>query len=155
MLSEAQATPNKGTSMGPCHACDYVDVFTGELDEKLVNTATVSLLTSIASTAPGCPLVLISRLESFLRRCLCNTTGWNKCRRVQMSSPAVASREHQVDSLAWKGGRISWPPHQHHLGWEDKDGHPFEKLPQLSFSYIMPCTICIKGKKREKKRLRG
>ena len=47
MLSEAQATPNKGTSMGPCHACDYVDVFTGELDEKLVNTTTTLLFTSL------------------------------------------------------------------------------------------------------------
>ena len=30
--------PNSGTAMGPCHSCDYVDIFMGELDEKLVDT---------------------------------------------------------------------------------------------------------------------
>ena len=40
------AAPNKGTAMGPCHACDYVDVFMGELDNKLVEDAPVPLLSS-------------------------------------------------------------------------------------------------------------
>eukprot|EP00745_Piridium_sociabile_P026140 TRINITY_DN41575_c0_g2_i2.p1 TRINITY_DN41575_c0_g2~~TRINITY_DN41575_c0_g2_i2.p1 ORF type:complete len:978 (-),score=173.11 TRINITY_DN41575_c0_g2_i2:3-2936(-) len=42
------ASPNQGTAMGPCSACDYVDVFMGELDEKLVDTSPVPLLSSIA-----------------------------------------------------------------------------------------------------------
>ena len=40
------AAPNKGTAMGPCHACDYVDVFMGELDTKIVEDAPVPLLSS-------------------------------------------------------------------------------------------------------------
>lgn len=39
--------PNHGTAMGPCHACDYVDVFMGVLDEKTVNESPVQLLTSL------------------------------------------------------------------------------------------------------------
>ena len=27
---------NSGTAMGPCHSCDYADIFVGELDDKLV-----------------------------------------------------------------------------------------------------------------------
>ena len=44
------AAPNKGTAMGPCHACDYVDVFMGELDTQLVNNSPVPLLTSTLPT---------------------------------------------------------------------------------------------------------
>ena len=45
------AAPNKGTAMGPCHACDYVDVFMGELDKQLVNESPIPLLTSNLSPA--------------------------------------------------------------------------------------------------------
>lgn len=41
------ATPNRGTAMGPCHAPDYVDVFMGELDEKLVESCPVPLVSSL------------------------------------------------------------------------------------------------------------
>ena len=41
------AAPNSGTAMGPCHACDYVDVFMGQLDEKLVAESPVPLLSSL------------------------------------------------------------------------------------------------------------
>ena len=41
------AAPNSGTAMGPCHACDYVDVFMGQLDEKLVTESPVPLLSSL------------------------------------------------------------------------------------------------------------
>lgn len=40
------AKPNHGTAMGPCHACDYVDIFMGELDEQLVSYCPVPLLSS-------------------------------------------------------------------------------------------------------------
>ena len=41
--------PCKGTAMGPCHACDYVDVFMGELDKLCVNNSPVPLLSSLIS----------------------------------------------------------------------------------------------------------
>ena len=41
------ARPNRGTAMGPSHACDYVDVFMSELDKKLVSTCPVPLLSSL------------------------------------------------------------------------------------------------------------
>ena len=41
------ARPNQGTAMGPNHACDYVDVFMSELDEKLVLNCPVPLLSSL------------------------------------------------------------------------------------------------------------
>lgn len=41
------ASPNHGTAMGPCHACDYVDIFMGELDQKLVNESPVPLVSSL------------------------------------------------------------------------------------------------------------
>ena len=28
---------NSGTAMGPCHSCDYADIFVGELDDNLVS----------------------------------------------------------------------------------------------------------------------
>ena len=28
---------NSGTAMGPCHSCDYADIFMNELDEHLVD----------------------------------------------------------------------------------------------------------------------
>ena len=34
-------------SMGPCHACDYVDVFMGELGRELASRCPVPLLSSI------------------------------------------------------------------------------------------------------------
>ena len=40
------ASPNNGTAMGPCHAPDYVDVFMGVLDDKLVDTSPVDLVGS-------------------------------------------------------------------------------------------------------------
>ena len=40
------AKPNKGTAMGPSHACDYVDVFMSELDKTVVNSSPVPLITS-------------------------------------------------------------------------------------------------------------
>lgn len=45
------AAPNHGTAMGPCHAPDYVDVFMGELDEKLVHTSPVPLLSSVMAAS--------------------------------------------------------------------------------------------------------
>ena len=39
--------PIRGTAMGPCHACDYCDVFMGELDEKLIKTCKVPLISSL------------------------------------------------------------------------------------------------------------
>ena len=42
------AKPNHGTGMGPCHACDYVDIFMGELDRELVSHCPVLLLSSRA-----------------------------------------------------------------------------------------------------------
>ena len=42
--------PNHGTAMGPCHACDYVDVFMGFLDEKTVKDSPVPLLSSLISS---------------------------------------------------------------------------------------------------------
>ena len=41
------AKPSQGVAMGPCHACDYVDVFMNELDQKLIDTSPVPLLTSL------------------------------------------------------------------------------------------------------------
>ena len=41
------ALPNNGTAMSPCHAPDYVDVFMGLLDQKLVEECPVNLITSI------------------------------------------------------------------------------------------------------------
>ena len=41
------ARPNQGTAMGPNHACDYVDVFMSELDDKLVLECPVPLLSSL------------------------------------------------------------------------------------------------------------
>lgn len=40
------AKPNQGTAMGPSHACDYVDVFMSRLDEELVASSPVPLLSS-------------------------------------------------------------------------------------------------------------
>lgn len=40
------AQPNMGTAMGPAHSCDYVDIYMGELDEKLVDTCPVPLLST-------------------------------------------------------------------------------------------------------------
>eukprot|EP00745_Piridium_sociabile_P040591 TRINITY_DN78416_c0_g1_i1.p1 TRINITY_DN78416_c0_g1~~TRINITY_DN78416_c0_g1_i1.p1 ORF type:complete len:230 (-),score=3.39 TRINITY_DN78416_c0_g1_i1:34-723(-) len=40
------ASPNHGTAMGPSHSCDYVDVYMGELDSKLVETCPVPLISS-------------------------------------------------------------------------------------------------------------
>ena len=40
------ASPNTGTAMGPCHAPDYVDIFMGELDNKLVETSPIEFLGS-------------------------------------------------------------------------------------------------------------
>ena len=44
------AKPNHGTAMGPSHACDYVDIFMGELDEMIVNQSPIPLLSSLAPT---------------------------------------------------------------------------------------------------------
>ena len=41
------ASPNHGTAMGPAHACEYVDVYMGELDTKLVETSPVPLISSL------------------------------------------------------------------------------------------------------------
>jgi hypothetical protein len=43
------AKPVRGTAMGPSMACDYVDVFMGELDNLLVSNSPVPLLSSIAA----------------------------------------------------------------------------------------------------------
>ena len=45
--STTYARPNRGTAIGPNHACDYVDVFMSELDKKLVSTCPVPLLSSL------------------------------------------------------------------------------------------------------------
>jgi len=47
--------PNHGTAMGPCHACDYVDVFMGFLDEKTVKDSPVPLLSSLISSTADTP----------------------------------------------------------------------------------------------------
>jgi len=39
--------PNRGTAMGPNHACNYVDVFMSELDRKLMSTCPVPLPSSL------------------------------------------------------------------------------------------------------------
>ena len=39
--------PNRGTAMGPCHACDYADVFMGVLDKSTVELCPVPLLSSL------------------------------------------------------------------------------------------------------------
>ena len=36
--------------MGPCHACDYVDVFMGELDQITVNKSPVPLISLLLPT---------------------------------------------------------------------------------------------------------
>ena len=41
------ATPTRGTAMGPSHACDYCDIFMGELDELLIQRCPVPLLSSL------------------------------------------------------------------------------------------------------------
>eukprot|EP00745_Piridium_sociabile_P017617 TRINITY_DN263_c0_g1_i8.p1 TRINITY_DN263_c0_g1~~TRINITY_DN263_c0_g1_i8.p1 ORF type:complete len:903 (+),score=84.50 TRINITY_DN263_c0_g1_i8:125-2833(+) len=41
------ARPNHGTAMGPCHSCDFVDLYMGELDELLINKCPVPLLSSL------------------------------------------------------------------------------------------------------------
>ena len=41
------ASPNNGTAMGPCHAPDYVDIFMGKLDKKLVESSPIPLLASV------------------------------------------------------------------------------------------------------------
>ena len=41
------AKPSRGTAMGPSHACDYVDIFMSQLDEKLTTTTSARLLTSL------------------------------------------------------------------------------------------------------------
>ena len=38
---------NRGTSTGPCHACEYVDCFMGSLDDHIVEHAPVPLLSSL------------------------------------------------------------------------------------------------------------
>ena len=40
----------RGTSTGPCHACEYVDCFMGELDDLIVNDSPVPLLSSLLPT---------------------------------------------------------------------------------------------------------
>ena len=42
------AKSNHGTAMGPCHACDYVDIFMGEPDREPVPYCSVTLLPSRA-----------------------------------------------------------------------------------------------------------
>ena len=42
--------PNRGTAMGPCHACDYVDVFMGQLDKQTVDESPVPLLSTLLPT---------------------------------------------------------------------------------------------------------
>ena len=44
------AKPNRGIAMGPSHACDFVDIFMGELDTKLVETCPIPLLSDTCST---------------------------------------------------------------------------------------------------------
>ena len=41
------AKPIRGTAMGPSHSCDYVDIFMGELDQKIVKDSPVPLLSSL------------------------------------------------------------------------------------------------------------
>ena len=43
------ASPNNGTAMGPCHAPDYVDIFMGILDDKLVNDCPINLIDTICN----------------------------------------------------------------------------------------------------------
>ena len=43
------ARPNRGTAMGPSHACDYVDIFMNEIDTKLVNSCPIPLISSLKS----------------------------------------------------------------------------------------------------------
>ena len=38
---------NRGTSTGPCHACEYVDCFMGSLDDHIVEHAPVPLISSL------------------------------------------------------------------------------------------------------------
>jgi hypothetical protein len=42
------AKPNRGIAMGPSHACDFVDIFMGEIDERIVNGSPVPLVSSLA-----------------------------------------------------------------------------------------------------------
>jgi hypothetical protein len=39
--------PCRGTAMGPSHACDYVDVFMGDLDKRTIHDSPVPLLSSL------------------------------------------------------------------------------------------------------------
>ena len=41
------ARPNRGTAMGPSHACDYVDIFMHEIDVKLVDSCPIPLVSSL------------------------------------------------------------------------------------------------------------
>ena len=41
------ARPIHGTAMGPCHSCDFVDIYMGELDNLLTKNCPVPLLSSI------------------------------------------------------------------------------------------------------------
>jgi len=41
------AKPNRGTAMGPSHACDYVDCFMGALDRLVVDSSPVPMLSSL------------------------------------------------------------------------------------------------------------
>ena len=38
---------NRGTSTGPCHACEYVDIFMGNMDDHIVENSPVPLLSSL------------------------------------------------------------------------------------------------------------
>ena len=53
------ARPNHGTVVGPCHACDYVDIFMDELDRELVSRCPVPLLILWSRAPPWCKEELI------------------------------------------------------------------------------------------------
>ena len=38
---------NRGTSTGPCHACEYVDIFMGNMDDHIVEHSPVPLLSTL------------------------------------------------------------------------------------------------------------
>ena len=48
--STIYAKPNHGIAMGPPHACDFVDIFMGKLDEKLVEECPIPLLSDLSPT---------------------------------------------------------------------------------------------------------
>ena len=54
------AKPCQGVALGPCHACDYVDIFMHTIDKKLVETSPVPLLSSLrtAASSPDEPRTL-------------------------------------------------------------------------------------------------